>query len=213
MPSGTWSTGTVIVPATGIYTISMWGGGGAGGNVNTPNYNSGGGAGACKGVWSNISLNAGDSLVITQGAGGVAGVNSGNGSPTTITGAISLTAPGGQGANGVTGGSIVTSGFTIGATITNGEAGQTAIAPTNPGSDGGYGGAAGGSVGDGHGLRKAANSNDVANNGNAFGGGGTGYGGGNSPGGTGGIGGVNYSYTVPVTGDTQQPGFPVGDDL
>lgn len=147
---------TFTAPFTAKYLVTAIGGGGSGGRGNR----SGGGAGGfCQQV---VSLEAGDSLVLTIGAGGLSPGAAGDGNPggtTTVTGpGISLTANGGAGgaAAGAAGGTA--SGGTVNRTGGSGAA-YTATATGGGAVDVyGYGtsitssfssGSAGGSVGGG----------------------------------------------------------------
>lgn len=92
--STTWTT-----PVKGQYLITGIGGGGGGGRANS-NAGSGGAGGLAQSL---VKLNAGVTLTITCGAGGIAGATvgtvGGNGGTTTISGSglTTLTANGGTG--------------------------------------------------------------------------------------------------------------------
>ncbi len=97
-----WSSGTFIAPVSAMYLVTAIGPGGSGAYAPTGNGRAATGGGAGGLAQKKVRLNAGDTLTIAIGAGGVAptvaGTNGSDGADTTITGpGVSLIARGGKG--------------------------------------------------------------------------------------------------------------------
>ena len=197
------ASGTFVVPSgvTSI-TVECWGGGGGGGGTAV-NPSRGGGGGGGSYAKSVISTTGGTSYVVTVGAGGLAGTNSGgNGGQGGASSLAALViAPGGNGGNGGISGTpngIAGTGATgaTGDVVFNGGNGTDAT--------GTYSGAGGG----GAGTAASGNNATTSTGGVAVTGGGAGAAGrttsaaglaGSTPGG-GGSGGFRASTTVRAGG-------------
>ena len=142
------ASGTYTVPAgVTIVTVECWGAGGAGGGNNSINGTGGGGGGGAYTKATNVAVVPNSTYAITVGAGGVPGVNSGNGNISSAVLGSTISANAGAGgsfsANGI-GGSGGSSGTYNGGSGSNGVTGN-------------YGGGGGGSAG------TASNGNSVLN--------------------------------------------------
>jgi len=201
-----------VVPAN-VTTISatIIGGGGAGGNGHSTGYSASGGGGSGGYLVQNITVTPGQTVSISVGAGGVAGVGNGsaggNGTASTVTyAATPYTAGGGNGGGANTGG-----GGAAGAGGTPGGTSGTAVVSPNPnGTNGGnsqYSIIAGTTTGGIGGAWNGGYGAEVAGTAGTYGGGGGGGTGSNNsgtwqPGGAGGNGFIRITYTPVLTAGT-----------
>ena len=186
------SSGTFIVPVgVNTVTVEAWGGGGAGGGVNGGIFTTrvgGGGAGGTYTKAINVSVNPGQVINVSVGAGGT-GVNQGNGNnggTTIFASSVPVSAVGGGGGKVGDGNDATGAGGALATGITfNGGKGADAIASASGGGGGGAGntgsgssasgvtGGAGGSGGGGAGANGRTNTGD-GNDASALSGGGSG---------------------------------------
>ena len=122
------ASGTYTVPAgVTIVTVECWGAGGAGGGNNSINGTGGGGGGGAYTKATNVAVVPNSTYAITVGAGGVPGVNSGNGNISSAVLGSTISANAGAGgsfsANGI-GGSGGSSGTYNGGSGSNGVTGN-----------------------------------------------------------------------------------------